>query len=72
MTFEEFVEKRLQDKEAWIKEHVSDAPSYIELLTSKEKIEVGELVRRLVEIDKYYQGEPWNLQQILAIIRILT
>ena len=45
----------------------------IEIMTSNSNryVNLKELTERFVEIDEYYNHEPWNLTQILANIRIM-
>lgn len=44
----------------------------IEIMTENPNMYVNlkELVERFIEIDEYYNHEPWNLQQIIANINI--
>ena len=46
----------------------------IEIMTENQNMYVNlkELVERFIEIDEYYNHEPWNLQQIIANINILV
>lgn len=43
-----------------------------EMMESKKTIPVGELVKRFIEVDKEFKGEPWNILQILANINIIV
>ncbi len=43
-----------------------------EMLNDHKSIPINELVERFVEIDKEYSGEPWNILQILAQIKIIV
>ncbi len=41
------------------------------LMTTDKTIPIKELVERFIDVDKYYNGEPWNIRQILANINII-
>ena len=42
------------------------------MLSTDKTIPIKELVERFIEIDKEYNGEPWNIKQILANINIIV
>ena len=41
------------------------------MIKTNKTIPIKELVKRFIEIDKEYNGEPWNIKQILANIDII-
>lgn len=46
--------------------------SYVkDMIDSDKTIPISDLVKRFIDIDKYYKGEPWNIRQILANIDII-
>lgn len=46
--------------------------SYVkDMIDSDKTIFISDLVKRFIDIDKYYKGEPWNIRQILANIDII-
>ena len=42
------------------------------MLSTDKTIPIKELVERFIEIDKEYNGELWNIKQILANINIIV
>ena len=42
-----------------------------DMIDSDKTIPISNLVKRFIEIDKYYEGEPWNIRQILNSINII-
>ena len=57
------------------KEVIDDSTKIdIEIMTENPNMYVNlkELVERFIDIDEYYNHEPWNLQQIIANINILV
>lgn len=46
---------------------------YVKRMLSKEDktIPVKELVERFIEVDKYFENEPWTIRQILSNIDII-
>lgn len=42
-----------------------------ELMTTNKTIPIKELVERFIDMDKYYNGKPWNIRQILANINMI-
>ena len=42
------------------------------MIKTDKTVPIKELVERFIEIDKEYNGEPWNIKQILANINIIT
>lgn len=53
-------------------EYNKEVQEYVKEMTENPDayINLKELVERLVEIDEYYNHEPWNLMQILANINL--
>lgn len=46
--------------------------SYVkDMIDSDKTIPISDLVKRFIDIDKYYKGKPWNIRQILANIDII-
>lgn len=46
--------------------------SYVkDMIDSDKTIPISDLIKRFIDIDKYYKGEPWNIRQILANIDII-
>lgn len=46
--------------------------SYVkDMIDSDKTIPISDLVERFIKIDKYYEGEPWNIRQILNNIDII-
>lgn len=46
--------------------------SYVkDMIDSDKTIPISDLVKRFIDIDKYYKGEPWNIRQILANVDII-
>lgn len=43
----------------------------LKMLKSKKTIPIGELVERFIEVDKYFNGQYWNLKQILTNINLI-
>ena len=41
------------------------------MIKTNKTIPIKELVKRFIEIDKEYNGETWNIKQILANIDII-
>ena len=41
------------------------------MIKTNKTIPIKELVKRFIEIDKEYNGESWNIKQILANIDII-
>ena len=41
------------------------------MIKTDKTVPIKELVKRFIEIDKEYNGEPWNIKQILANINII-
>ena len=41
------------------------------MIKTDKTVSIKELVERFIEIDKEYNGEPWNIKQILANINII-
>ena len=41
------------------------------MIKTNKTIPIKELVKRFIEIDKEYNGEHWNIKQILANIDII-
>ena len=41
------------------------------MIKTGKTVPIKELVERFIEIDKEYNGEPWNIKQILANINII-
>lgn len=41
------------------------------MLNTDKTIPIKDLVKRFIEIDKEYNGQSWNIQQILANIDII-
>ena len=41
------------------------------MIKTDKTVPIKELVKRFIEIDKEYNGEPWNIKQILANIDII-
>lgn len=44
----------------------------IDMFKSNNFVPISDLVKRFVEIDKLYEGEPWNIRQILKNIHMIT
>ena len=46
----------------------------IEIMTENPNkyVNLKELVERFIEVDEYYNHEPWNLEQIIANINIIV
>ena len=42
-----------------------------EMIETDKTIPIKDLVERFIEIDKEYNGEPWNILQILSNINII-
>ena len=42
-----------------------------DMLNDNKTIPVAELVERMVEIDKEFNGQPWNILQILTNIDMI-
>ena len=42
------------------------------MIKTDKTIPIKELVERFIEIDKEYNGEPWNIKQILANVNIIV
>lgn len=42
-----------------------------DMIDSDKTIPISDLVERFIKIDKCYEGEPWNIRQILANIDII-
>lgn len=42
------------------------------MLDSDKTVPISELVERFIEIDKAYNGQPWNLLQILSNIDMIV
>lgn len=59
MNKEEY-EEELKDR---ISKYIEDESLYINK---------ADLVRRFVEVDEYYNHEPWNLMQILTNINMIV
>lgn len=52
--------------------HPYDCLYYEQRMIKTDKtIPIRELVERFIEIDKEYNGEPWNINQILANINMI-
>ena len=46
--------------------------SYVkDMIDSDKTIPISDLVKRFIDIDKYYKGKPWNIRQILANVDII-
>lgn len=41
------------------------------MINSDKTIPISELVERLIEVDKEYNGQPWNIKQILTNIDMI-
>ena len=41
------------------------------MIKTDKTVPINELVKRFIEIDKEYNGESWNIKQILANIDII-
>lgn len=41
------------------------------MLETYKTIPISDLVERFIDVDKYYNGEPWNIRQILNNINII-
>ena len=41
------------------------------MIKTDKTVPIKDLVERFIEIDKEYNGEPWNIKQILANINII-
>lgn len=41
------------------------------MMDTNKTVPIKELVERFIEIDKYYEGKPWNIRQILSNIDII-
>ena len=41
------------------------------MIKTDKTVPIKELVKRFIEIDKEYNGEPWNIKQILANINMI-
>ena len=41
------------------------------MIKTDKTVPIKELVKRFIEIDKEYNGESWNIKQILANIDII-
>lgn len=41
------------------------------MIDSDKTIPISDLVKRFIDIDKYYKGKPWNIRQILANVDII-
>lgn len=41
------------------------------MLCTDNTIPIKDLAKRFIEIDKYRNGQPWNIQQILANIGLI-
>lgn len=42
-----------------------------QMIDSDKTISLKELVERFIEIDKEYNGQPWDIKQILSNINII-
>lgn len=42
------------------------------LIESKLHLDVSDLIKRFVEVDKYFNGSPWNLYQIINNLLIMS
>lgn len=42
------------------------------MINTDKTIPIKELIERFIEIDKEYDGRPWNIQQILANIDMIV
>ena len=42
------------------------------MMNTDDTIPIKDLVKRFIEVDKYYNGQPWNIQQILANIDLIV
>lgn len=42
------------------------------IIKSNKTMPIGELVERIILIDKEFNGEPWNIRQILNQIIMIT
>lgn len=55
------------------KKHPYDSLFYEQRMMNTDKtISIKELTERFVEIDKEFNGKPWNIKQILANIRMVV
>lgn len=53
--------------------HPYDCLYYEQKMMNTDKtVSIKELVEKFVEVDKEFNGEPWNIVQILANIRMVT
>lgn len=41
------------------------------MLYTDNTIPIKDLAKRFIEVDKYRNGQPWNIQQILANIGLI-
>lgn len=42
-----------------------------EMMNTDKTVPISELVERFIEIDKEFEGRPWNILQILANINMI-
>ncbi len=42
-----------------------------QMMDTEKTVPIKELVERFIEIDKEYEGRPWNILQILTNINII-
>lgn len=42
-----------------------------DMIDLDKTIPISDLVKRFIDIDKYYKGKPWNIRQILANVDII-
>ena len=50
----------------------NDLFSEYRMIKTGKTVPIKDLVERFIEVDKEYNGEPWNIKQILANINIIT
>ena len=50
---------------------MQDCISKKQMINSDKTIPISELVERLIEVDKEYNGQPWNIKQILTNIDMI-
>lgn len=41
------------------------------MMNTNKTIPIRDLVERFIDVDKEYNGEPWNIKQILANINMI-
>lgn len=41
------------------------------MIKENKTVSIKELVERIIEVDKEYNGEPWNVKQILTNINMI-